>query len=87
MEKHTMKEKNTMTERRQLNTREAADYLRDLGSPGAVVCTLANWRHLGRGPRYYRVGRSIVYRVSDLDLFASGTPVETSDSLAIGSRT
>ena len=29
--------------------------------------TLANWRVLGRGPRYVRVGRRPFYRRSDLD--------------------
>ena len=29
--------------------------------------TLANWRVLGRGPRYVRVGRRPFYRVSDLE--------------------
>lgn len=29
--------------------------------------TLANWRGLGKGPRYIRVGRRPFYRRSDLD--------------------
>lgn len=29
--------------------------------------TLANWRVLGRGPRYVRIGRQPLYRQSDLD--------------------
>ena len=29
--------------------------------------TLANWRVLGGGPPFVRVGRSIRYRVADLD--------------------
>jgi len=31
--------------------------------------TLRNWRHLGRGPAYCRLGRRIVYRQEDLDKF------------------
>lgn len=29
--------------------------------------TLANWRGLGRGPRYCRIGRQPLYRLADLD--------------------
>jgi len=28
--------------------------------------TLSNWRGAGRGPRWFRAGRAIRYRVSDL---------------------
>ena len=31
--------------------------------------TLANWRHLRRGPAYCRIGGRIVYRQSDLEAF------------------
>lgn len=31
--------------------------------------TLANWRAAGRGPKFCRVGRRIVYRVDDLRRF------------------
>lgn len=46
------------------NDIEAAEYL-GLGGPQ----TLRNWRHLGRGPAYCRLGRRIVYRREDLDRF------------------
>lgn len=36
---------------------------------GVAPKTLANWRAAGKGPRYSRVGRAIVYRVADLDQF------------------
>ena len=29
--------------------------------------TLANWRAEGRGPRYIKSGKQILYRVSDLE--------------------
>ena len=29
--------------------------------------TLANWRYLGRGPRYIRSGARALYRLSDVD--------------------
>ena len=28
--------------------------------------TLATWAHLGRGPAYYRVGKRVLYRESEL---------------------
>lgn len=31
--------------------------------------TLANWRAMGKGPRFCRLGRRIVYRVDDLRRF------------------
>ena len=39
---------------------EAADILR------APVATLRYWRHLGTGPRSFRLGRRICYRHSDV---------------------
>lgn len=42
---------------------QAADYL------SRKVGTLRNWRHMSKGPKYYKCGRSIVYRQEDLDAF------------------
>jgi excisionase family DNA binding protein len=39
---------------------EAADLLR------APVATLRYWRHLGTGPRSFRLGRHVLYRRDDL---------------------
>ena len=39
---------------------------------GVARKTLSNWRALGEGPRYARLGKSrgrIVYRITDLDQF------------------
>ena len=33
---------------------------------GAPIATLRYWRHLGTGPRSFRLGRRVVYRVGDL---------------------
>ncbi len=44
-----------------MNTREAADYLRI--SPGM----LNRMRVLGKGPRYAKLGRRVVYDRADLD--------------------
>ncbi|SNR75356.1 helix-turn-helix transcriptional regulator [Blastococcus mobilis] len=39
---------------------EAAELLR------ASVATLRYWRHLGTGPRSFRLGRRVLYRYDDL---------------------
>jgi excisionase family DNA binding protein len=39
---------------------EAADLLR------APVATLRYWRHLGTGPRSFRLGRRVLYRRDDV---------------------
>ena len=43
-----------------LTITEAVDLLR------APVATLRYWRHLGTGPRSFRLGRRVLYRHSDL---------------------
>lgn len=52
-----------------LDTAEASEYLGGLMSPG----TLANLRVKARnaGPRYVREGRSVAYRIEDLDEYLS----------------
>lgn len=37
---------------------------------------LAQWRHKGIGPAYYRLGRKIVYRGEDLNAWAEANRVE-----------
>ncbi len=44
---------------------------------GCAPRTLDNWRSQGRGPRYVRVGRRIVYRLSDLREWMEERTVET----------
>jgi hypothetical protein len=43
-----------------LTITEAAELLR------APVATLRYWRHLGTGPRSFRLGRRVLYRADDL---------------------
>ncbi|NEK86114.1 helix-turn-helix domain-containing protein [Blastococcus saxobsidens] len=43
-----------------LTIAEAAELLR------APVATLRYWRHLGTGPRSFRLGRRVLYRADDL---------------------
>lgn len=56
--------------------REAADYLKV--SPG----TLEVWRCKGRGPRYSKLGKVVVYDVRDLDAFLESRKVFTRDTLS-----
>jgi len=44
-----------------LTLSEAADYLR------TPIATLRYWRHLGTGPRGFRMGRRVMFRREDLD--------------------
>lgn len=39
--------------------------------------TLAQWRYLGRGPRYYKLGSHVRYRLADLDRWAEACAVDT----------
>lgn len=48
---------------------QAADYL------ARKVSTLRQWRFLSKGPKYYKCGRSVVYRKEDLDVFLEQSAV------------
>jgi len=41
--------------------------------------TLANWRHLRKGPAYSKLGRAIRYRISDLISYAESKKIEVKD--------
>jgi len=58
-----------------LNENQAAKYL---GLQNRQ--TLANWRHLRKGPAYCRVGRRIVYRLEDLDTYLSTHRIDPESS-------
>jgi hypothetical protein len=64
-----------------LNTREAASYLKEQHSIPVTPGTMEVWRSYGRGPRYRKVARWVVYAMADLDCFAAGQIVETTDSI------
>lgn len=57
------------------NTVESASHL------GLSPGTLEVWRSLGRGPRYRKFGRRVMYATADLDRYAATHIVETCDSL------
>jgi len=50
----------TTTDHDLLTITEAADLVR------APVATLRYWRHLGTGPHSFRIGRRVVYRLSEV---------------------
>lgn len=56
---------------RWLRSKEAAEMI------GIAPGTLANLRSQKRGPRYYKQGRRIVYRRSDVEKWMRLSPVET----------
>ncbi|RJP75010.1 MAG: DNA-binding protein [Desulfobacteraceae bacterium] len=53
-----------------LNEHHAANRL------GLSVQTLRNWRHLCKGPAYIRLGRRIIYREEDLQIFEDSNRIE-----------
>lgn len=60
------------------STKEAATAL------GVAEGTLNNLRSQGRGPRFYKVGRKVLYKESDLLAWACQCPVQTLDSHNLG---
>ncbi|MCX5806970.1 MAG: helix-turn-helix domain-containing protein [Proteobacteria bacterium] len=42
--------------------------------------TLANMRFAKKGPKFYKVGRKILYKVTDLEAWLYQNPVQTLDS-------
>ncbi len=54
-----------------LTITEAAALLR------APVATLRYWRHLGTGPRSFRLGRRVLYRRDDLNAWIDRQRAET----------
>jgi len=54
-----------------LRAPEAAKYL------GVSLSTLAKWRTLGNGPRYSKLGRTVVYRESELENFCANRSVNS----------
>src|SRR5665647_2096667 len=80
---HTTKEP-TMTHQRHPNDPPPAnDELLTISEVAAIVrapiATMRYWRYLGTGPRSFRLGRRVVYRVGDLQAWSE---TQASDSCA-----
>ena len=52
-----------------IREREAARVL------AVSYATLRRWRYLGRGPRFYRIGRCVRYRKEDVEHFVTNQVV------------
>ncbi len=65
------------SQNRTFKTPEAARYL------GIKPNTLDIWRCQKRGPKFHRVGRSIIYLHEDLDAYLASRGVQTLDSINI----
>jgi hypothetical protein len=57
-----------------LDANEAADIL------GTTANTLGNQRSLGYGPKFYRIGRSVRYLLSDLTEYGMRCEVDPGDA-------
>ncbi len=68
-----MPDRNPSREPELLTIAEAADLVR------APVATLRYWRHLGTGPRSFRLGRRVLYRRDDLHDWIAQQRAETLD--------
>jgi predicted DNA-binding transcriptional regulator AlpA len=86
---HITKE-HTMTQQSHPNDPSpAGDELLTISEVAAIVraplATLRYWRHLGTGPRSFRLGRRVVYRVGDLRAWIE-TQASASDAGAAASE-
>jgi excisionase family DNA binding protein len=59
-----------MTEPRFMTTDEVADLLR------TSVETVRYWRHIGKGPKSFKLGRRVLYAVEDIEAFITQARVE-----------
>jgi predicted site-specific integrase-resolvase len=60
-------------EKKFLNNKEAAEYLR------VKEETMEVWRVRGRGPRFRRAGRRILYAIEDIEAFIGESVGSTSE--------
>lgn len=60
---------------KKLRTPAAADYL------GVKTNTMEIWRCQKRGPKFYKIGRCVVYDLNDLESYVNAHGVHTVDSV------
>lgn len=63
-----------MNESPYLSPLQVTEYL-----PGTTTRQLQEWRSNGRGPRYAKTGKVVVYRRADLDAWVNANLVDTRD--------
>lgn len=63
-----------------LNTTVAAEFL------GLSPGTLEVWRSLGRGPKFAKLGRRVLYDPADLEAFRNSRKVMTRDTMPQAGR-
>jgi len=63
-----------------LSTKEAAKYLEEIGTPFTAK-TMEVWRCRKTGPVYKKIGHKVFYRPKDLDAFAEGETILTTDAV------
>jgi predicted DNA-binding transcriptional regulator AlpA len=61
-------------QKRTITPREAAEMY------GLNLGTLANYRSKKQGPKYYRLGKKVLYLVEDLEHWIMSNPVMTMES-------
>ena len=52
-----------------MNRQEAADFLR------VSIHTLADWASQQKGPRMYKIGRRVLYKLEDLKAFVESSMI------------
>jgi hypothetical protein len=60
-----------------LSPKDALEHYPALGCKGS----LANMRSQKRGPKFFKIGRKVVYRPEDIEAFLFKNPVLTIDSI------
>jgi hypothetical protein len=45
---------------------------------GLSVKTFRNWRHIGKGPAYVKLKRSVLYKLDDVDSYFDNRRIEPS---------
>lgn len=66
-----------------LTPKEALEHYPELAKSEGV---LGNLRNQKRGPKYYKIGRKVVYRPEDIEAFLFQNPVLTIDSIERGKQ-
>lgn len=61
-----------------IRTHRSVDTLGAHEYTGVLPSTLAYWRKRGEGPRWYKIGRRVMYDIADLDAFIDRSKAKAS---------